>query len=139
MNTKTMRLPPRRLVTPAKRKEKDDFDLEPFKASKPSKPVTPQAGSEKAVAAQLDSSNQLLAGYLAHEYITKGTLFGQPYDPAQSQAAPVQGTESRKLKSDDRSEGEVQKYVEVANLLKTDGAHIPGIVNPTQLARFLKI
>lgn len=135
MNTKTMRLPPRRVLTPAKRKEKDDYDLKPSTAPKLHKPAGSQAaGSEKAVVSQ----PPLLAGYLAYEFITQGTLFGQPYDPPPP--------ESKKLKpADKRSESEpflkeeIPKYIEVADLLKIDGTHIAGIVNPTQLARFLQM
>lgn len=144
MNTKTMRLPPRRVLTPTKRKERDAFDAPtPAKLLKPTTSPS-QAGSDKAAAAaEPDSSNQVLAGYLAHEYLTRGTLFGQPFDPAQSQ--PVPPVDSRKVtKPGNREDGEpnkgeekYQRYVEVASLLKRDGAHIGGIVNPTQLARFL--
>lgn len=150
MNTKTMRLPPRRVLTPTKRKERDDFDSPtPAKLLKPATTQS-QAGSDKTAApAEPDSSNHLLAGYFAHEYLTMGTLFGQPFDPARSQ--PVLPVDSRKVtkagkreeaeqnKGAERSKGEekYQRYVEVASLLKRDGAHIAGIVNPTQLARFL--
>lgn len=145
MNTKTMRLPPRRVLTPTKRKERDEFDAPtPAKLLKPATSQS-QAGSDKAAAAaEPDSSNQVLAGYLAHEYLTKGTLFGQPFDPALSQ--PVPPVDSRKVtkppvKRDEaepsKGEEKYQRYVEVASLLKRDGAHIAGIVNPTQLARFL--
>ncbi|KAL4363102.1 hypothetical protein GQ457_04G027030 [Hibiscus cannabinus] len=32
-----------------------------------------------------------------------------------------------------------QRYADVASLLKTDGAHIQGIVNPSQLGRLLQM
>ncbi|KAK5784041.1 uncharacterized protein LOC108487512 [Gossypium arboreum] len=156
MNTKTMRLPPRRVSMPSnnvKRKERDDFDLQhlhlPPPPAKLPKPAAPLAASQKA--ARPVFSNQLLAGYLAYEFLTRETLFGQPWDPAQLQQP---ATDSRRgIKEDaepsDRSragdfeskprEDNHQRYVEVASLLKTDGAHIPGIVNPTQLARFLQM
>ncbi|KAK1559387.1 hypothetical protein Q3G72_013908 [Acer saccharum] len=82
-----MRLPPRRVLTQTKRKHRDDLDdpkLSSF--TKLPKPITSQPGFNKA--AKPDSSNQLLAGYMAHEYLTKATLFGQPFDPAQAQAVP---------------------------------------------------
>ncbi|KAB2018419.1 hypothetical protein E1A91_D08G232200v1 [Gossypium mustelinum] len=151
MNTKTMRLPPRRVSMPNnKRKERDDFDikrLNPPPLTKLPKPAVSLAGSEKA-ASQPGLSNQLLAGYLAHEFLTHGTLFGQTWDLARPQQTSA---ESRKRIGEDsapnqRSDAEPkpreekrQRYVEVASLLKTDGAHIPGIVNPTQLARFLQM
>ncbi|XP_022759773.1 uncharacterized protein LOC111306133 [Durio zibethinus] len=150
MNTKTMRLPPRRVTMPNnKRKERDNFDLKHLtpSATKLPKPAVPLAGSEKA--SQPFLSNQLLAGYLAHEFLTCGTLFGQPWDPArQQQTAAESGRGVREdAEPSERSgardpepkprEAKHQRYVEVASLLKTDGAHIPGIVNPSQLARFL--
>lgn len=143
MNTKTMRLPPRRVLTPTKRKERDNYKLPTTKLLKP----TP-AQAESFKAPEPDpSSNQLLAGYLAYEYLTKGTLFGQPFDAARVQEdqgwGQVSAAEPRKIKPEKKDEAEPQKeeyynrYVEVANLLKTGGARIPGVVNPTQLARFL--
>ncbi|KAB1199217.1 hypothetical protein CJ030_MR0G026015 [Morella rubra] len=136
MNTKTMRLPPRR-------KEREGFDALKPPTTKLFKPATtPKAGSYEPI-----SSNQLLAGYMAHEFLTRGTLLGQPGDPSRDEVVPVAkkgrpnqngeakpsgGVERRQLEDD-------QRYVEVANLLKTDGAHLPGIVNPTQLACFLQM
>jgi hypothetical protein len=32
-----------------------------------------------------------------------------------------------------------ERYVEVTALLKSGGTHLPGVVNPTQLARFLDL
>ncbi|XVF72053.1 hypothetical protein PTKIN_Ptkin12aG0090500 [Pterospermum kingtungense] len=154
MNTKTMRLPPRRVSMPNnnKRKERDDFDLKHLTPAptKLPKPVAPLAASDKAAHPVL--SNQLLAGYLAHEFLTRGTLFGQTWDPNRPQQQTA--AESRKgireeNEPSERSRGadaepkpreeKRQRYVEVAGLLKTDGAHIPGIVNPSQLARFLEM
>ncbi|KAL5863799.1 hypothetical protein ACOSQ3_001313 [Xanthoceras sorbifolium] len=144
MNTKTMRLPPRRVLTPTKRKERDDLDAPTPKLSsftKLPKPIASQPGFDKA--AKPDSSNQLLAGYLAHEYLTKGTLFGQPFDPvpAAQSTEPDQGKkEEAEPNRGAEPQGEkYQRYVEVASLLKTNGAHISGIVNPTLLARFLQM
>ncbi|XP_039013764.1 uncharacterized protein LOC120143528 isoform X2 [Hibiscus syriacus] len=125
MNTKTMRLPPRRVSMPTnvKRKERDDFDLKHI--------------------------NRLLAGYLAHEFLTRETLFGQPFDPARPQQTDSGRGTGEDAKAGKRSRAEDvepkpreenhRRYVEVASLLKTDGAHIPGIVNPSQLARLLQM
>ncbi|XP_028765518.1 uncharacterized protein LOC114723504 [Neltuma alba] len=146
-----MRLPPRRVLTPAngpsapnKRKDRD----ESFDPPKPSSSVLakmlkpdhkPRPGSEPPA-----SSNQLLAGYLAHEFLTRGTLFGQPWDPPYR----AEGGPTEKLKGQvTGSEGEEAKappekrerYIEVADLLKEEGPHLPGIVNPTQLGRFLQL
>ena len=176
MNTKTMRLPPRRISMPNttntntnnnKRKERDDFDLKHFTppAKSPKPAFVPLAGSGKAAQAQVQtvSSNQLLAGYLAHEFLTRGTLFGQQWGPPRPQptttaefrkgtreeAEPSQRSKAGEAELEPEPEPEPEtglepkpknlRYVEVASLLKTDGAHIPGIVNPTQLARFLQM
>ncbi|XWS36464.1 hypothetical protein CRYUN_Cryun20dG0087900 [Craigia yunnanensis] len=155
MNTKTMRLPPRRVSMPNnhKRKERDDFDLKhltPHPPTKLTKPAAPLADSDKAAHPVL--SNQLLAGYLAHEFLRHGTLFGQPWDPirpqltaAESRRGIKEAEPSERSSAGDAGPGlkpkeeKHQRYVEVASLLKADGAHIPGIVNPTQLARFLQM
>ncbi|KAE8708127.1 methylesterase 17-like [Hibiscus syriacus] len=154
MNTKTMRLPPRRVSMPTnKRKERDDFNLKRLNPplTKLPKLAVPLAGSEKA--AQPVLSNQLLAGYLAHEYLTRGTLFGQTWDPDRPQqtAAEAKRGIGEDVDLNERSRaGDAepkpeprdemrQRYVEVASLMKSDGAHIPGIFNPSQLARFLQM
>ncbi|KAJ0229693.1 Uncharacterized protein HA466_0313900 [Hirschfeldia incana] len=156
MNTKTMRLPPRRVLTPDKRKERDGVISSvvqkppetsvkrlhpPSNLNRPS--VNSITNNKSLIAAEPVGSNQLiLAGYLSHEFLTNGTLFGEQWDPARAQAGP---TESNKLKRShinepaEEIEPKQKRYVEVANLLRSDGAHLPGIVNPAQLARFLNL
>ncbi|KAE8685344.1 tetratricopeptide repeat protein 7A-like [Hibiscus syriacus] len=144
MNTKTMRLPPRRVSDSMpnnnnKRKERDGFDLTQLTPPPPTKPPM--------------LPNQLLAGYLAHEFLTRGTLLGQPWDstrPLQTaaesrmtiggKAEPMERSATGDAEPDPepREENKRQRYVEVASLLKTDGTHVPGIVNPSQLSRFLE-
>ncbi|XP_057484524.1 uncharacterized protein LOC130770902 [Actinidia eriantha] len=144
----------RRFITPLgpsrKRKDRDGFEVPkpPTKLARPNIP-RPDPVSQAQESA---SSNQLLAGYLAHEFLTKGTLFGQPWDPARADSVPL-AAESRRLKfpgSSQKARAEpspeaepqtekYQRYVEVSNMLKTDGSHLPGIVNPAQLARFLEL
>ncbi|XP_039020326.1 uncharacterized protein LOC120152102 [Hibiscus syriacus] len=107
-----------------------------------------------AAAAHPVLPNQLLAGYLAHEFLTRGTLLGQPWDStrplqtaAESRRAVGGKTEptERSATGDaepepkPREENKRQRYVEVASLLKTDGTYVPGIVNPSQLFRFLEM
>ncbi|WZZ02353.1 uncharacterized protein LOC106409374 [Brassica napus] len=126
MNTKTMRLPPRRMLTSDKR-------ILPSVAEKPTEttgatnqpppPTTPAAGP-----------NQLLAGYLAHEYLNKGTLFGEQWSPARSEARKNKASHET-----EPSDYKRRRYVEVADILRADGAFMPGIVNPSQLARSLKL
>lgn len=149
----------RRFVTPVvgvvgppsnKRKERDGFNVPKPSVKKPARPtIRGSASLAPKKPPEPDSSNQLLAGYLAHEFLTKGTLFGQQWDPARAEAVAV-SAESRRMKSaascSQREKGKAEprvekyeRYVEVADLLKTDGAHLPGVVNPSQLARFLQM
>ncbi|XP_030935186.1 uncharacterized protein LOC115960426 [Quercus lobata] len=172
MNTKTMRLPPRRVLTPNvtttttssattinnnKRKEREK-EKEGFNAAtitKIPKTATARAGGRIGLAELVFSSNKILAGYLAHEFLTRGTLFGQQWDPTstnQNEAVSKKAEEEKKPKPSGEAEGQVEeeegddqqqrqqekeRYVELANLLKTGGAHLAGIVNPTQLTHFL--
>ncbi|KAL5996998.1 hypothetical protein ACLOJK_007924 [Asimina triloba] len=95
-----------------KRKERNDDGLD---SRKPPSQKASRAEPEP------DLDNRLLAGYLAHEFLTKGTILGRPWDPAErSEPSDKPGS-----------------YAEVAHLLKTDEAHIPGIVNPSQLTSWL--
>ncbi|CAL1384309.1 unnamed protein product [Linum trigynum] len=104
----------------------------------PPPPSTPNPSS---------NNNGLLAGYLAYEFLTRGTILGEKFDPAKSTEAPpprirkggaipaAAGEEAWKKSKED----EERSYAEVASLLKTERAHIPGIVNPTQLARWIRM
>lgn len=159
MNTKTMRLPPRRVLTADKRKERDGVissvtekppEIAVTKFPAPPNYIPPPMSSiskKSPIAVEAVGSNQLiLAGYLSHEFLTNGTLFGEQWNPARAQADPfsAQSVEPRKVKPNhniepaEESEPKRKRYVEVTNLLRSDGAHLPGIVNPAQLARFLK-
>jgi hypothetical protein len=128
---------PRRILTPGasrKRKEREskkpsaDPAAAPTPALKPGEPL---------------SSNRLLAGYMAYEFLTKRTLFGQEFDPDRASAEPPASSSAESKRSKPEAELSVKKehhsYAEVASVLKTDGAYIPGIVNPTQLARWIQM
>lgn len=106
------------IATSRKRKERDGSDAPPAAKTEPVESGAPPVG------------NRLLAGYLAHEFLTQGTLFGQRWDPAETKN-PDRG------RADEP--GPVKAYAEVACLLKAEGAHIPGVVNPTQLSRWLQM
>lgn len=82
------------------------------------KPAAPKA-------TEPPSSNRLLAGYLAHEFLTKGTLLGQKFEFDLTRS----GVAEPKREQDN--------YKEVANLLRTKGTHVKGIVNPTQLFNWI--
>lgn len=95
--------------------------------------VTTSKGSK---ATEATSSNKLLAGYMAYEFLTKGTLLGQKFDGARTDTA-ARG----KSRTETEANGN-ETYKEITSLLmmKSDGgARIPGIVNPTQLARWIKM
>ncbi|KGN56835.1 hypothetical protein Csa_009887 [Cucumis sativus] len=112
------------------------------KRKEPSTPSASKAGEPSV------SSNRLLAGYMAYEFLTKGTLFGRKFDPPRDEATPSAASAAviqwKKPKSDAappeilKKEHQIQSYAEVANILKTTGSHISGIVNPTQLGRWLQ-
>nr|GMD80316.1 embryo sac development arrest protein [Ipomoea batatas]GMD81626.1 embryo sac development arrest protein [Ipomoea batatas]GMD95232.1 embryo sac development arrest protein [Ipomoea batatas] len=137
-----------------KRKERETASYSTW----PSSPVTGVSSpSQKATTSSKQaeppasggSSNRLLAGYMAYEFLTSGTLFGQKFDPARAEAFPVNNNNnlSSELKrgskpgqSPTSQEPEPsQAYIEVATLLKNEGAHIPGVVNPMQLARWIQM
>ena len=84
-----------------------------------------QLGPAAAEAELSTTNNRLLAGNLAHEFLTHGTLLGRRIDPTRQ---PEPEPEPKR------------RYAQVCCLLMAaDGAHIPGVVNPTQLARWLHI
>lgn len=82
--------------------------------AKPTKPVEP--------------NNKLLAGYFAHEFLTNGTLLGKRFEQGKMDVDPAHAGSSKP--------GNL--YKEVSYLLKTDGVHLAGIVNPTQLGSWLQ-
>lgn len=145
----------RRLLTPgASRKRKEMEAHHPSTLVKPLVSLTsvPRSvsgattSSSKGAEPQPVLSNRLLAGYMAYEFLTKGTLFGQKFDPGRAEAMPVVSAEPKRGRlGQPGKEGEPsgkpkpQSYAEVANLMKSDGVHIPGVVNPTQLARWIQM
>ncbi|GJM84784.1 hypothetical protein PR202_ga00489 [Eleusine coracana subsp. coracana] len=64
--------------------------------------------------------NRLLAGYLAHEFLSSGTVLGERH-------GVVAGTEAR-------GRAAAAGYDAVAVLVQHGGARVPGVVNPAQLA-----
>lgn len=97
-------------------------------------------------AAEPPPSNGLLAGYLAHEFLTKGTLLGRrvELDSARPDLSGSTSVEQKRIRLNSPT-GEVKpsavkehgSYEEVANLLKIKGTCIKGIVNPTQLSNWI--
>lgn len=121
-----------------KRKEREQFYT-----AKPSSPSA-SASLVPTKAGEPNCSNRLLAGYMAYEFLTKGTLLGQKFDPARAEAVPLVSSSSalsNKTKPPQTSNGAKQQnsYAEVANIVKADGTHIPGIVNPTELSKWIQM
>ncbi|KAL7105542.1 hypothetical protein ACP275_07G051300 [Erythranthe tilingii] len=150
----------RRLLTPwESRKRKERGDLYSSTSPKPLVPPTAVSravsGSDPAttssnLADQPLSSNRLLAGCMAYEFLNQGTLFGQKFDPARAEALPLNSADwkrNKQIQSHAKQSEEAEpsgkskphSYTEVAHLLKNDGSHIPGVVNPTQLARWIQM
>ncbi|EEF33552.1 uncharacterized protein LOC8263744 [Ricinus communis] len=136
-----------RILTPgASRKRKEGEAFYPLKPT--SVAYSAKHGARPAAVIKAEeavSSNKLLAGYMAYEYLTKGTLFGQKFDPGRAEAVALAGglVESKRgskaIEMETRWKKEHKSYAEVAGILKTEGAHLPGIVNPTQLARWIQM
>ena len=68
--------------------------------------------------------NRLLAGYLAHEFLARGTVLGERRGPG----GPGTGSEPS------QGLGPAARYKAVAALVQGGGARVPGVVNPAQLA-----
>jgi len=81
----------------------------------------------------------LLAGNLAHEFLTHGTVLGRRIE-ATTSTAPGRRVEATWQPARPEPEPEPKRrYAEMSWLLMSDGAHIPGVVNPTQLGQWLQI
>ncbi|CAJ2628112.1 unnamed protein product [Trifolium pratense] len=117
-----------------------------------SRRILPPGNTRKRKQTEADKpdkpSNKLLAGYLAHEFLTKGTLFGQIFDPTtidrvDSESDSIIGSAIESAAVQDavltrpNERKEHESYGEVASIVKTNGTHIKGIVNPTQLSRWI--
>lgn len=110
-------------------------------------PIPPGKAKGVAATAGVGPSNQILAGYLAHEFLTKGTLLGEEWDAARPELAatlpaPKRPNQTRPGSAKPKPNGykpppPASSYADVAQLLKGDGAHIPEVVNPTQLGQWL--
>ncbi|XP_027364598.1 uncharacterized protein LOC113871697 [Abrus precatorius] len=89
-------------------------------------------------------SNRLLAGYLAHEFLTKGTLLGKKFEPDSARASPIPFVDSTSTEPKINSQAEAsavehESYRKVASIMKTNGTHIKGIVNPAQVSKWVRM
>ncbi|CAN6460351.1 unnamed protein product [Victoria cruziana] len=117
-----------------RRKFKDGIDAQASKGMESSQPTLKSKPPTTP-------TNHLLACYLAHEFLSRGTLLGRTLDrrdpptrPASSEPKNVAETERHPAGAATRAR---QVYADVSVLLKDDGVHLPGIVNPSQLARWI--
>lgn len=142
-----MRLPPRRLLTSDKRTLPSGVAEKPTETTVTNPPPSMKSILKKTLivappptsaTAEQAGSNQLLAGYLAHEYLNKGTLFGEKWNPARSESI-AEGRKNKQSHGKEPSDNKRRRYVEVADILRAEGSFMPGIVNPSQLARSLKL
>lgn len=123
-----------------KRKEREPAPYSFLKSSA----TLPSAPTPAAKPGDGLSSNRLLAGYMAYEFLTNGTLFGRKFEPVRAEAVPLPSSsvdsKSWKPESEAANVKKVHKsYAEVASILKTDGVHMAGIVNPMQLAQWVQM
>nr|CAD1836146.1 unnamed protein product [Ananas comosus var. bracteatus] len=98
------------------------------------KPVAADAEPDSSSGSGSDGNNKVLAGYLAHEFLTRGTLFGKRFEPGKKDPNPNPNPVRPAAGEPPRA------YAEVSYILRADGgAHVAGVVNPTQLARWIRI
>ncbi|KAF3512740.1 hypothetical protein F2Q69_00004170 [Brassica cretica] len=83
------------------------------------------------------TSNWVLAGYMAHEFLTCGTMLGRKLYPAWAEVGPLDTPSPQQHREVKKKTH--QSYSEVSSVFKTDGIHIPGVVNPTQLAKWIQM
>ncbi|KFK39639.1 hypothetical protein AALP_AA3G269800 [Arabis alpina] len=83
------------------------------------------------------TKNWLLAGYMAHEFLTCGTMLGQKLYPGWAEVGPLVSSPQQQHKETKKTAH--QNYSDVASVFKTDGTHVPGVVNPTQLAKWIQM
>ncbi|KAL1210763.1 hypothetical protein V5N11_032306 [Cardamine amara subsp. amara] len=82
------------------------------------------------------TSNWLLAGYMAHEFLTCGTMLGRKLYPGWAEVGPLVSSPSPHHREAKKAH---QSYSDVASVFKTDGTHVPGVVNPSQLAKWIQM
>ncbi|XP_018820896.1 uncharacterized protein LOC108991187 [Juglans regia] len=133
----------RPILTPGASRKRKEREAPPYSFLKPSATLS-SAPTPAAKPGDGLSSNRLLAGYMAYEFLTNGTLFGRKFEPVRAEAVPLASSsaESKRWKPEVEAANVKkvhQSYTEVASILKTDGAHITGIVNPMQLARWVQM
>lgn len=122
-------------VALGKRKERERelqaAQAQPLPVPAKAEPWKPAPAPARAAAGG-GGGNKLLAGHLAHEFLAHGTLLGRRIEPSRGATAPAPAP--ARAEPDPK-----RRYAEVSWLLMASGAHVPGVVNPTQLGRWLQI
>ncbi|XP_010488402.1 PREDICTED: uncharacterized protein LOC104766258 [Camelina sativa] len=86
-----------------------------------------------------DAPNWLLAGYMAHEFLTCGTMLGRKLYPGWAEVGPLVSPSPPPQQQRETKKARQSYYSDVAGVFKTDGNHVPGVVNPTQLAKWIQM
>ncbi|KAJ0735410.1 hypothetical protein HanPI659440_Chr11g0431851 [Helianthus annuus] len=118
-----------------KRKDRESSLFPPAKRPPPPPPRATVNTSRTTTAAtkpttemnMMTSSNKLLAGYMAYEFLTSGTVLGHKFGTDRSETTAFSGNE---------------RYEQITSLLmvKTEGGdQISGVVNPTELRRWIEM
>ena len=100
-------------------------------------PPRPSANEKKVV-------NWRLACFMCNEYLTRGTLLGRPWPPQDSKPNCHESDEKLQPKSgcldqdgDECRREKERLYHTITDFLKEGDVHLPGIVNPSQVAAWL--
>ncbi|KAI3697140.1 hypothetical protein L6452_29925 [Arctium lappa] len=113
--------------------------------------VTSSTGITASKGMEVTSSNKLLAGYMAYEFLTKGTVLGQKFESCvknqnqnlyQNQKQKQSGIEAGETEKWRKEKESSYKEITSLMMMKSDhggGIHVPGIVNPTQLDRWIQM
>jgi len=103
----------------------------------PNLPPRPSVKETKVV-------NWRLACFMCNEYLTRGTLLGRPWPQRDSKPNSHENNDKSQPKSGsldqdgDESKREKERlYHTLADFLQAGDVHLPGIVNPSQLATWL--
>ncbi|KAJ0248990.1 Embryo sac development arrest 6 [Hirschfeldia incana] len=107
-------------------------------ASKKRKDTT-ESGLDNDPRATPAASNWVLAGYMAHEFLTCGTMLGRKLYPGWAEVGPLDTPSTQQQNGEVKKQKTDQSYSDVSSVFKTDGIHIPGVVNPTQLAKWIQM
>jgi len=88
--------------------------------------------------------NWRLACYMSNEYLTRGTLLGRPWPPQDSKPNWHENNDKSEPNSgpldedgDESRRDKERLYHTLADFLRAGDVHLPGIVNPSQLAAWL--